>query len=107
MTAGFATSLGRRTRLQLDQTFRTSPFYLVTVLPQSLPAELTVDESTPLAESAPAFESASDYALFRRQTDSLTSALAVTHLLARHSSVTFNYGREQSHTVDTDFSTHI
>lgn len=98
MAAGFATSLGRRTRVQLDQSFRTSPFYLVTVLPRQMPEEPTESMSAP--------ESASDYALFRRQTNSLTSGLAVTHLLARHSSVTFNYGLEQSHTDGTDFSAH-
>jgi hypothetical protein len=98
VAAGFATSLGRRTRVQFDQSFRTSPFYLVTVFPRQLPEEPT--------ESIQAPESPSDYALFRRKTNSLTSGLAVTHLLARHSSLTFNYGHEQSRSDDTDFSAH-
>lgn len=111
VAAGFATSLGRRTRLRVQTSVGTSPFYLVTVFPRRAPAESTllaestlVAESTPVAESTAMLESASDYALFRRKTNSLTSALAVTHSLGRHTSVTFDYGLGQSHTDDTEFS---
>lgn len=95
--AGFATSLGRRTRVQVDQSFRKSPFYLVTVLPRRLPEE-------PM-ESVQAPESSSDYALFRRPSSSLASGVSVTHFVARHSSLTFNYGLGQSRTDDSEFRT--
>lgn len=95
--AGFSTSLGRRTRLAINEAFRTSPFYVVSLLPR----QMTEEAAEPIA--AP--ELAGDYAVLRRKTSSLTSTAMVTHLLARHTSVAFSYGFDQSHTVDSDFRT--
>lgn len=111
VAAGFSTSLGRRTRLRLDQSASRSPYYLVAVFAPQVPAESAfaaqelADASLAaqaLAESAPP-EPAIDYAVFRRKTDSMTSALALSHSLGRHTAVTFNYGLGQSHTDDGNF----
>lgn len=112
VAAGFTTNLGRRTRLRFDQSVGRSPFYLVTVFaPQTLaesdfaaqaPAESTFDPQA-LAESLPP-QPAIDYAVSRRKTDSMTIALALTHSLARHTSVSLNYGRAQSRTDESDFT---
>jgi hypothetical protein len=112
VAAGFATSLGRRTRVQFAQSASRSPYYLVTVFAPQVPAESVfaaqeLEESAlapqALAESAPP-EPAIDYAVFRRKTDSISSALGLTHSLGRHTAVAFNYALAQSHTDDSDFS---
>ena len=84
--AGFSTALGRRTQVHFTQSFRSSPFYQVTVVPR----ELAEEPAEPMAPQA-----GTDYALFRQHTRSLSSGAAFSYLLARHTSLSVDYSIEQ------------
>ena len=95
VAGSFTANLGRRTSVKLSENFRTTPFYQVEFAAREIQEQL--------AETTAPSESISDYSVFRRDTSSLTSAVTISHLLARHTSLSFDYAIDQRRTDDTRF----
>jgi hypothetical protein len=95
LDAGFSTSLGRHTKIQITQRAVQSPYFTM-----SLPTDLVGADAT---DAAPLL---TGYDLFRWNNLSLSTGVAVNQAVGRRSSVTIEYGSQRTRMEGGRFASH-